>query len=169
AHSRTERGEGEGEGFLNGFPYLWPLSPPLPRSIRSLLAVRPSSLLKRALAISRGYHIDQITLLSEFLSLVPFLRRDRSSERRESMSDVKDFDTNKQESTNIDVDKKENDCASTEINEEEMIKKKYGGILPKKPPLISKPTPQEVRSRRSVYAPTDGEGGNSSDNPKGNY
>ncbi|XP_049934162.1 uncharacterized protein LOC116256452 isoform X3 [Nymphaea colorata] len=123
----------------------------------------------------------------------------------ESMSDVKDLDTNKQEPTDSDVDKKENDSASTEINEEEIIKKKYGGILPKKPPLISKdhehaffdsadwalgkqgaqedhkkgplealrpklqPTPQEVRSRRSVYAPTDGEGGNSSDNPNGNY
>ncbi|KAJ0094405.1 hypothetical protein Patl1_15972 [Pistacia atlantica] len=74
--------------------------------------------------------------------------------------------------------------------EEEIIKKKYGGILPKKPPLISKdheraffdsadwalgkqgaqkpkgplealrpklqPTPhQQVRSRRSAYAPAD--------------
>lgn len=81
--------------------------------------------------------------------------------------------------------------------EEEVIKKKYGGILPKKPPLISKdheraffdsadwalgkqgtqkpkgplealrpklqPTPQQqVRSRRSAYAPSDDteEGGN---------
>ncbi|KAF8399497.1 hypothetical protein HHK36_015363 [Tetracentron sinense] len=83
--------------------------------------------------------------------------------------------------------------------EEEVIKKKYGGILPKKPPLISKdheraffdsadwalgkqgaqkpkgplealrpklqPTPQQqVRSRRSAYAPSDDgevDGGNS--------
>uniref|UniRef100_A0A1D1YN72 Protein IGO2 n=2 Tax=Anthurium amnicola TaxID=1678845 RepID=A0A1D1YN72_9ARAE len=80
--------------------------------------------------------------------------------------------------------------------EEDAIKKKYGGLLPKKPPLISKdheraffdsadwalgkqgkpvekpkgplealrpklqPTPhQQVRSRRSVYAPADGEDG----------
>ncbi|KAI9111387.1 hypothetical protein K1719_017077 [Acacia pycnantha] len=83
--------------------------------------------------------------------------------------------------------------------EEEVVKKKYGGILPRKPPLISKdheraffdsadwalgkqgaqkpkgplealrpklqPTPnQQVRSRRSAYAPADdneeGDGGN---------
>eukprot|EP00262_Sarcandra_glabra_P020252 TRINITY_DN797_c0_g1_i1.p1 TRINITY_DN797_c0_g1~~TRINITY_DN797_c0_g1_i1.p1 ORF type:complete len:144 (-),score=39.54 TRINITY_DN797_c0_g1_i1:227-658(-) len=81
--------------------------------------------------------------------------------------------------------------------EEEKMKKKYGGMLPKKPPLISKdheraffdsadwalgkqggpvgqkpkgplealrpklqPTPQQqVRSRRSAYAPSDGEDG----------
>ncbi|XP_058097382.1 uncharacterized protein LOC131242635 [Magnolia sinica] len=88
--------------------------------------------------------------------------------------------------------------------EEEVIKKKYGGILPKKPPLISKdheraffdsadwalgkqgqkpkgplealrpklqPTPhQQVRSRRSAYAPADGEdGGNAtSEDPSSN-
>ncbi|KAK1262696.1 hypothetical protein QJS04_geneDACA018414 [Acorus gramineus] len=80
--------------------------------------------------------------------------------------------------------------------EEEVMKKKYGGLLPKKPPLISKdheraffdsadwalgkqgapvekpknliealrpklqPTPhQQVRSRRSAYAPADSEDG----------
>ncbi|CAN6442727.1 unnamed protein product [Victoria cruziana] len=120
------------------------------------------------------------------------------------MSNVKDLDANEQEHTDIDADKKENDCAITEKDEEEVIKKKYGGMLPKKPPLISKdheraffdsadwalgkqgaqgdekkgplealrpklqPTPQEARSRRSVYAPTDGEGGSSSDSPNGN-
>ncbi|XP_031287958.1 uncharacterized protein LOC116146679 [Pistacia vera] len=83
--------------------------------------------------------------------------------------------------------------------EEEIIKKKYGGILPKKPPLISKdheraffdsadwalgkqgaqkpkgplealrpklqPTPhQQVRSRRSAYAPADEYEGDGADN-----
>ncbi|XP_043721883.1 uncharacterized protein LOC122669234 [Telopea speciosissima] len=80
--------------------------------------------------------------------------------------------------------------------EEEAIKKKYGGIVPKKPPLISKdheraffdsadwalgkqggsgekpkespeealrpklePTQQQARSRKSPYAPVDGEDG----------
>ncbi|KAL2349225.1 hypothetical protein Fmac_003225 [Flemingia macrophylla] len=86
--------------------------------------------------------------------------------------------------------------------EEEVIKKKYGGILPKKPPLISKdherayfdsadwalgkqgaqkpkgplealrpklqPTQQHARSRRSAYAPADGEvdGCNNSTSPE---
>ncbi|PIA50362.1 hypothetical protein AQUCO_01300838v1 [Aquilegia coerulea] len=81
--------------------------------------------------------------------------------------------------------------------EEEAIKKKYGGIVPKKPPLISKdherayfdsadwalgkqgapvdkpkgplealrpklqPSQQQSRSRRSPYAPSDGEDGGS--------
>ncbi|CAA6666919.1 unnamed protein product [Spirodela intermedia] len=81
--------------------------------------------------------------------------------------------------------------------EEKAIKKKYGGLLPKKPPLISKdheraffdsadwalgkqgapaekpkgplealrpklqPTHQQVRLRRSVYAPAEGEDGSS--------
>ncbi|XP_022151261.1 uncharacterized protein LOC111019224 isoform X2 [Momordica charantia] len=85
--------------------------------------------------------------------------------------------------------------------EEEIIKKKYGGIVPKKPPLISKdheraffdsadwalgkqgaqkpkgplealrpklqPTPhQQVRSRRSAYAPADeGEGNDGNIDP----
>ncbi|KAJ4982452.1 hypothetical protein NE237_033289 [Protea cynaroides] len=81
--------------------------------------------------------------------------------------------------------------------EEEVIKKKYGGLMPKKPPLISKdherayfdsadwalgkqgekpeespealppklePTQQQARSRKSPYAPADGEdGGNASE------
>ncbi|KAG7032226.1 hypothetical protein SDJN02_06269 [Cucurbita argyrosperma subsp. argyrosperma] len=82
------------------------------------------------------------------------------------------------------------------FKQEEIIKKKYGGIVPKKPPLISKdheraffdsadwalgkqggaqkpkgplealrpklqPNPQQqVRSRRSAYAPSDGGEGN---------
>ncbi|XP_068647883.1 uncharacterized protein [Aristolochia californica] len=92
--------------------------------------------------------------------------------------------------------------------EEEVLKKKYGGLIPKKPPLISKdheraffdsadwalgkqgapvghkpkgplealrpklqPTPhQQVRSRRSAYAPAEGEdGGNiASEDPGSN-
>ncbi|XP_059448885.1 uncharacterized protein LOC132180058 [Corylus avellana] len=86
--------------------------------------------------------------------------------------------------------------------EEEIIKKKYGGLLPRKPPLISKdheraffdsadwalgkqgaqkpkgplealrpklqPTPhQQVRSRRSAYAPAD-DGGDSGEVDDGN-
>ncbi|XP_073279131.1 uncharacterized protein [Primulina huaijiensis] len=79
--------------------------------------------------------------------------------------------------------------------EEEAVKKKYGGIIPKKPPLISKdherayfdsadwalnkqgadkpkgplealrpklqPTQQQTRYRKSPYAPSEGEDGNS--------
>ncbi|XP_073288703.1 uncharacterized protein [Primulina huaijiensis] len=78
--------------------------------------------------------------------------------------------------------------------EEEAVKKKYGGIIPKKPPLISKdherayfdsadwalnkqgadkpkgplealrpklqPTQQQTRYRKSPYAPSEGEDGN---------
>ncbi|KAK4418565.1 hypothetical protein Salat_2269300 [Sesamum alatum] len=78
--------------------------------------------------------------------------------------------------------------------EEAVVKKKYGGIMPKKPPLISKdherayfdsadwalgkqgvakpkgplealrpklqPTQQQTRYRKSPYAPSDGEDGN---------
>ncbi|XP_073156736.1 uncharacterized protein [Henckelia pumila] len=78
--------------------------------------------------------------------------------------------------------------------EEEAVKKKYGGIVPKKPPLISKdherayfdsadwalnkqgadkpkgplealrpklqPTQQQTRYRKSPYAPSEGEDGN---------
>ncbi|XP_058191651.1 uncharacterized protein LOC131308690 [Rhododendron vialii] len=78
--------------------------------------------------------------------------------------------------------------------EEAAVKSKYGGIMPKKPPLISKdherayfdsadwalgkqgvekpkgpleklrpklqPTQQQTRYRKSPYAPSDGEGGN---------
>nr|GLL45434.1 ribosome biogenesis protein erb1-like [Ipomoea trifida] len=59
--------------------------------------------------------------------------------------------------------------------EEETIKKRYGGIMPKKPPLISKdherayfdsadwalgkPTQQQTRYRKSPYAPAEGEDG----------
>ncbi|XP_043724086.1 uncharacterized protein LOC122671059 [Telopea speciosissima] len=93
------------------------------------------------------------------------------------------------------VDKNEENPMPSPQQEEETIKKKYGGMIPKKPPLISKdheraffdsadwalgkqgaqkpkgplealrpklqPTPQQqVRSRRSVYAPSeDGEDG----------
>ncbi|XP_078442477.1 uncharacterized protein LOC144712158 [Wolffia australiana] len=82
-------------------------------------------------------------------------------------------------------------------DEEKVIRKKYGGLLPKKPPLISKdheraffdsadwalgkqgapaekpkgplealrpklqPSQQQVRLRRSVYAPPEGEDGSS--------
>ncbi|XP_057530732.1 uncharacterized protein LOC130809111 isoform X2 [Amaranthus tricolor] len=91
------------------------------------------------------------------------------------------------------ADKTEENQVPSTVQQEEMIKKKYGGILPKKKPLISKdhehaffdsadwalgkqggqkpkgpldalrpklqPTPhQQVRSRRSAYAPADGEG-----------
>ncbi|KAG5117716.1 hypothetical protein JHK84_043829 [Glycine max] len=61
--------------------------------------------------------------------------------------------------------------------QEEAVKKKYGGMLPKKPPLISKqggdkpkgplealrpklqPTQQQTRYRKSPYAPSGEEGG----------
>ncbi|XP_022945285.1 uncharacterized protein LOC111449576 [Cucurbita moschata] len=92
-------------------------------------------------------------------------------------------------------DKKEENPMPSQQKEEEIIKKKYGGIVPKKPPLISKdheraffdsadwalgkqggaqkpkgplealrpklqPTPhQQVRSRRSAYAPADADDG----------
>ncbi|XP_077242536.1 uncharacterized protein LOC143883056 [Tasmannia lanceolata] len=90
-------------------------------------------------------------------------------------------------------DKKEDHPMPSYEEEEAIIKKKYGGMLPKKQPLISKdheraffdsadwalgkqgqkpkgplealrpklqPTPhQQVRSRRSAYAPSDGEDG----------
>eukprot|EP00262_Sarcandra_glabra_P020253 TRINITY_DN797_c0_g2_i1.p1 TRINITY_DN797_c0_g2~~TRINITY_DN797_c0_g2_i1.p1 ORF type:complete len:122 (-),score=39.63 TRINITY_DN797_c0_g2_i1:284-649(-) len=89
----------------------------------------------------------------------------------------------------------ENSMPSSQ-EQEETIKKKYGGMIPKKPPLISKdheraffdsadwalgkqgapanekpkgplealrpklqPTHQQVRARRSAYAPADGEDG----------
>ncbi|KAL5553759.1 hypothetical protein UlMin_041160 [Ulmus minor] len=88
-----------------------------------------------------------------------------------------------------DLDEKDESPMPSPQQEEETIKKKYGGIVPKKPPLISKdherayfdsadwalgkqgakpkgplealrpklqPTPhQQVRSRRSAYAPSD--------------
>ncbi|KAF5449612.1 hypothetical protein F2P56_030040 [Juglans regia] len=87
------------------------------------------------------------------------------------------------------LDKSDENLMPSPQQEEEIIKKKYGGLLPKKPPLISKdheraffdsadwalgkeaqkpkgplealrpklqPTPhQQVRSRRSAYAPAD--------------
>nr|XP_048319257.1 uncharacterized protein LOC107428935 [Ziziphus jujuba var. spinosa] len=88
------------------------------------------------------------------------------------------------------LDKHDDSPMPSPHQEEEIIKKKYGGIMPKKPPLISKdherayfdsadwalgkqgaqkpkgplealrpklqPTPhQQVRSRRSAYAPSD--------------
>ncbi|XP_042504324.1 uncharacterized protein LOC122081316 [Macadamia integrifolia] len=88
------------------------------------------------------------------------------------------------------VDKNEENPMPSHQQEEEIIKKKYGGMIPKKPPLISKdheraffdsadwalgkqgaqkpkgplealrpklqPTPQQqVRSRRSAYAPSE--------------
>lgn len=89
------------------------------------------------------------------------------------------------------VDKNEENLMPTAEEEEKVIKKKYGGIIPKKKPLISKdheraffdsadwalgkgakpknplealrpklqPTPHnQGRSRRSAYAPADGEG-----------
>lgn len=99
-------------------------------------------------------------------------------------------------------DEKEENLMPSPQQEEETIKKKYGGIVPKKPPLISKdheraffdsadwalgkqggaqkpkgplealrpklqPTPhQQVRSRRSAYAPTDdGEGNDGNIDP----
>ncbi|XP_020236736.1 uncharacterized protein LOC109816227 [Cajanus cajan] len=97
-------------------------------------------------------------------------------------------------------DLKDADMPSSQ-QEEEAIKKKYGGMLPKKPPLISKdherayfdsadwalgkqgaqkpkgplealrpklqPTQQHARSRRSAYAPADGEvDGNNSSSPE---
>lgn len=99
-------------------------------------------------------------------------------------------------------DKNDEQSMPTPQQEEEAVKKKYGGMLPKKPPLISKdheraffdsadwalgkqgaqkpkgplealrpklqPTPnQQVRSRRSAYAPSDdngeGDGGHNDD------
>ncbi|CAI9298570.1 unnamed protein product [Lactuca saligna] len=71
-----------------------------------------------------------------------------------------------------DLEKAEDNPMSTPAQEEAIIKKKYGGLLPRKTPLISKdhdraffdstnwalgkPTPhQQVRSRRSSYAPAD--------------
>ncbi|KAK9276584.1 hypothetical protein L1049_006119 [Liquidambar formosana] len=99
------------------------------------------------------------------------------------------------------LDKNDESPMPSPQQEEEIIKKKYGGIIPKKPPLISKvdheraffdsadwalgkqgaqkpkgplealrpklqPTPhQQVRSRRSAYAPADdveGDGANNS-------
>lgn len=118
------------------------------------------------------------------------------------MSATNSDDTKEQELTEPNVTdqpsitNEEEPMPSTQ-QEEEVIKKKYGGILPKKPPLISKdheraffdsadwalgkqgtqkpkgplealrpklqPTPQQqVRSRRSAYAPSDDteEGGN---------
>ncbi|XP_058089801.1 uncharacterized protein LOC131236555 isoform X2 [Magnolia sinica] len=90
------------------------------------------------------------------------------------------------------ADKSNENSMPSAQEEEAIIKKKYGGLLPKKTPLISKdheraffdsadwalgkgqkpkgplealrpklqPTPhQQVRSRRSAYAPADGEDG----------
>ncbi|CAI9280243.1 unnamed protein product [Lactuca saligna] len=71
-----------------------------------------------------------------------------------------------------DLEKAEDNPMPTPAQEEVVIKKKYGGLLPRKTPLISKdhdraffdsanwalgkPTPhQQVRSRRSFYAPAD--------------
>ncbi|CAN6471755.1 unnamed protein product [Victoria cruziana] len=107
------------------------------------------------------------------------------------MSSVKDVDANEKEhledseGTDLRENKNNEQDTSPDFDEEATLKKKYGGILPKKPPLISKdheraffdsadwalgkgplealrpklqPTPhQEVRSRRSAYAPADGE------------
>lgn len=103
------------------------------------------------------------------------------------LKDQVDSDLHAEDSKHLD-ENEENPMPSTQ-QEEEVIKKKYGGILPKKPPLISKdheraffdsadwalgkqgakpkgplealrpklqPTPhQQVRSRRSAYAPAD--------------
>ncbi|RVW32037.1 hypothetical protein CK203_097419 [Vitis vinifera] len=103
------------------------------------------------------------------------------------LKDQVDSDLHAEDSKHLD-ENEENPMPSTQ-QEEEVIKKKYGGILPKKPPLISKdheraffdsadwalgkqgakpkgplealrpklqPTPhQQVRSRRSAYAPPD--------------
>ncbi|XP_042498957.1 uncharacterized protein LOC122077174 isoform X6 [Macadamia integrifolia] len=105
------------------------------------------------------------------------------------MSDTNMGDVKVQESTenalgggqgNVDLsgeepqhaDKNEESPMPSPQQEEEIIKKKYGGMIPKKPPLISKdhehaffdsadwalgkPTPQQqVRSRRSAYAPSE--------------
>ncbi|KHG15028.1 hypothetical protein F383_04122 [Gossypium arboreum] len=71
-----------------------------------------------------------------------------------------------------DENENEKNLMPSATEEEEAIKKKYGGLLPKKPTLISKnhdraffdsadwalgkPTPhQQMRSRRSVYAPAE--------------
>ncbi|MQM00987.1 hypothetical protein Taro_033735 [Colocasia esculenta] len=115
------------------------------------------------------------------------------------MSDTKDTEINEPQCLeNTPCEDSPNNMANSmpSYQEEEAIKKKYGGLLPKKPPLISKdheraffdsadwalgkqgapvekpkgplealrpklqPTPhQQVRSRRSVYAPTEGEDG----------
>ncbi|KAJ7953836.1 cAMP-regulated phosphoprotein 19-related protein [Quillaja saponaria] len=132
--------------------------------------------------------------------------------RKQTMSDTNIEDVKKQESADApnsqvdgdnsvedlkDADKTEESHMPSPQQEEEIIKKKYGGIVPKKPPLISKdheraffdsadwalrkqgaqkpkgpleelrpklqPTPhQQMRSRRSAYAPADDEvdGGN---------
>ncbi|XP_011092908.1 uncharacterized protein LOC105172976 [Sesamum indicum] len=97
------------------------------------------------------------------------------------------------EQTEVVMEDAEKSMPSTQ-QEEAVIKKKYGGILPKKPPLISKdherayfdsadwalgkqgvekpkgplealrpklqPTQQQTRYRKSPYAPSDGEDGN---------
>ncbi|KAH0892519.1 hypothetical protein HID58_054948 [Brassica napus] len=43
--------------------------------------------------------------------------------------------------------------------EEAAVKSKYGGLMPKKPPLISKPTQQQTRYRKSPCAPSGEDGG----------
>ncbi|XP_022898044.1 uncharacterized protein LOC111411711 [Olea europaea var. sylvestris] len=99
------------------------------------------------------------------------------------------------EQTEVVMEDSEKSMPSTK-QEEEAVKKKYGGIMPKKPPLISKdherayfdsadwalgkqgvekpkgplealrpklqPTQQQTRYRKSPYAPSAGEDGNTS-------
>ncbi|KAK3223011.1 hypothetical protein Dsin_010036 [Dipteronia sinensis] len=110
----------------------------------------------------------------------------------------KQVDVEKSVQEQSDSNKNDENVMPSTQQEEEIIKKKYGGMIPKKPPLISKdheraffdsadwalgkqgsqkpkgplealrpklqPTPhQQMRSRRSAYAPADEEEANSGD------
>ncbi|KNA21730.1 hypothetical protein SOVF_040750 [Spinacia oleracea] len=109
----------------------------------------------------------------------------------ESVQEKVVVDQEHQEVETGDAEKNEEHQMPSPQQQEETIKKKYGGILPKKKPLISKdhehaffdsadwalgkqggqkpkgplealrpklqPTYQQARSRRSAYAPADGE------------
>lgn len=146
----------------------------------------------------------------EFNQVGPLLPSDLRSIRKQKMSGANNEDIKEQELTdntlnnqvdgdssvddlNKAVDRNDENPMPSPQQEEEIVKKKYGGLLPRKHPLISKdheraffdsadwalgkqgaqkpkgplealrpklqPTPhQQVRSRRSAYAPAD-EGG----------
>ncbi|KAI9170066.1 hypothetical protein LWI28_022108 [Acer negundo] len=150
-----------------------------------------------------GFVVDTSSLSSRILEydqVVRFLQAGMSITNAEDLKEQevtvdtteKQVDVEKSVQEQSDSNKNDENLIPSTLQEEEIIKKKYGGMIPKKPPLISKdheraffdsadwalgkqgsqkpkgplealrpklqPTPhQQMRSRRSAYAPADEE------------
>ncbi|MQM11424.1 hypothetical protein Taro_044332, partial [Colocasia esculenta] len=182
-------------------PACWASNPPPPPETAFSCARS-----RHSLPLSPRLAAGALSLISSGLLNLPPLfpdlvgGGDSESSLKCTMSDTKVTDVNEPEivpsdGSTVHVDQNAANSAPSYEEEEETMKKKYGGLLPKKKPLISKdheraffdsadwalgkqgapaekpkgplealrpklqPTQQQARSRRSVYAPNEGEDG----------